>query len=133
MSELLPEAWIPEPNDASVAPRRLPRCVPVSDILVWIECYSLMVAVLAEKYPSKAPQLWAYLKPIVHAARNFQGTAWAAYDRLYRRQALAQHSLDCAQEDSSLYNKAFVRQAEAISRCQHCLCNNHATNVCPEL
>ena len=47
-----------------------------------------MAAVLAEKCPGKALQLFAYLRHIVHAARNFWGTAWIAYDRLYWRQAL---------------------------------------------
>ena len=88
MSELLPEAWVPEPHDQAAAPRRPSRCTPVTDILVWTECYSLMAAVLAEKYPDKAPQFLAYLRRIVHAARNFHGTAWVAYDRLYHRQAL---------------------------------------------
>ena len=62
----------------------------------------------------KAPQLLAYLKRIVHITRNFHGTAWVAYDTLYHRQALVQHSLDWAQEDSSLYDQAFVGQAKMI-------------------
>ena len=92
-----------------------------------------MAVVLAERHPSKTPQLMAYLKRIVHAARNFHGTAWVAYDRLYRRQVLAQRSLDWAQEDSSLYNEAFVGQAKMIPRCRHCLSDIHPTEMCPEL
>ena len=53
-----------------------------------------MAAVLAKSFPDKAPQLLAYLRRIVQAARIFQGTAWVAYNKLYRRQALAQHSLN---------------------------------------
>ena len=133
MSELLPEAWIPEPQDTPTASRRPPRYAPVTDILVWTECFSLMAAVLAEKHPGKAPQLFAYLRRIVHAARNFRGTAWVAYDRLYRRQALAHRSLDWAQEDSCLYNEAFVGQAKSVPRCRHCLSDTHTTEGCPEL
>ena len=55
-----------------------------------------------------------------------------AYDRLYRRQALAQHSLDWAQEDSALYNEAFVAHARAITRCRHCLSEFHISESCPE-
>ena len=83
--------------------------------------------------PGQGPQILAYLRRIVRAARNFQGAAWVAYDRLYRRQALAQRSLDWAKEDSSLYNEAFVGQAKAISRCRHCLSDFHPTEACPEL
>ena len=128
----MPESWIPEAQDVSPALRR-PSCrAPITDVLAWTECFALMAAVIAEKFPDKAPQLFAYLRRIVHAARNFQGSAWVAYDRLYRRQALARHSLDWAQEDSALYNEAFVGHAKAITRCRHCLSEFHTTEVCPE-
>ena len=133
MSEMLPETWVPESQDTLGGPRRISRRGPITDILVWVECFSLMAAVLAEKFPAKAPQLWAYLRRIVHAARNYQGSAWVAYDRLYRRQALAHHSLDWAQEDSALYNEAFVGHARPIARCRHCLSEFHAAEACPEL
>ena len=84
----------------------------MTGILVWTKCFSLKAAVLAESFPDKAPQLLAYLRKIVHAARNFQGKAWVAYDRLYQRQVLAQRNLDWAKEDPSLYNEAFVGQAK---------------------
>ena len=54
------------------------------------------------------------------------------YDRLYRRQALARHSLDWAQEDSALYNEVFVGHARAITRCRHCLSEFHISESCPE-
>ena len=100
ISELLPEAWIPD-IDESQKPRRRS---PISDILVWVECFILMAADLAEKFPTKAPQLFAYMRRIVHAARNYRGMAWVAYDRLYCRQVAAHRSLDWAIEDSILYN-----------------------------
>ena len=132
MNEMLQESWIPEAQDASLVLRRPSRRAPITDILAWTECFALMAAVLAEKFPDKAPQLFAYLRRIVHAARNFQGSAWVAYDRLYRRQALARHSLDWAQEDSALYNEAFVGHARAITRCRHCLSEFHTSESCPE-
>lgn len=68
----------------------------------------------------------------MHAAKAFRGTAWVAYDRLYRRQAASQRSLDWGLEDSALYNEAFVGQAKVITRCNHCLSDNHQTEECPE-
>ena len=132
---MLPEAWWPETQDTSTCSlsRRPSRRSPVTDILVWVECYSMMAAVLAGKYPDKAPQLLAYRRRIVHAARNFHGSAWVAYDRVYRRQALARRSLEWAQEDSALYNEAFVGHAKVIVRCRHCLSEYHATEACPDL
>ena len=134
MSELLPEAWIPDADEStsSIHGRQPRRRTPVSDILVWTECYALMAAVLTEKFPRFSPQLFAYMRRVVHAAKNFRGTAWVAYDRLYRRQAAARRSLDWALEDSALYNEAFVGQAKFIARCKYCLSENHATEACQE-
>ena len=79
-SEMLPETWWPNAQEGTSAPRRLSHRSPITDILVWAECFALMAAVLAEKFPAKSPQLWAYLRRIMHAARNYQGSAWVAYD-----------------------------------------------------
>ena len=133
MSEMLPEAWVPDQQEATITPGRPSQNTPVMDILVWTQCFSVMAGVLVECFPDKAPQLLTYLRRIVHAVRNFHGTAWVAYDRLYHHQALVQRRLDWAKEDSSLYNEAFMGQAKAISSCRHCLSNNHVTEACPEL
>ena len=114
ISEMLPEALLPDHQETGATACRPSRSTPVTDILVWTECFLMMEAVLAEQFPDKAAQLLVYLRRVVHAARNFQGTAWVAYDRLYRRQALAQRSLDWAREDSSLYNEAFKGQAKPL-------------------
>ena len=54
MSELLPEAWFPDVDNsvASVHGRKPRRRTPVANSLVWTECYALMAAVLAEKFPN---------------------------------------------------------------------------------
>lgn len=91
-----------------------------------------MAAVLSEKFPHKATHLFGYQWRIIHATKTFRGTAWVAYDRLYRRQAASQHSLDWAAEDSALYNEAFVGQAKIMAQCRHCLSENHQSEACPE-
>ena len=80
MGEMLQESWIPEAQDVSLALWRPSRRAPITDVLAWTECFALMAAVIAKKLPDKAPQLVAYLRKIVHAARNFQGSVWVAYD-----------------------------------------------------
>jgi len=132
MAEMLPETWasvIPLTHDSAM-PRRPITRGPVTDILVWIECFGLLAGVLAKKFPDKAPELFAYLKRIVHASRNFEGSTWVAYDRAYRRQALASRSLDWSIEDPSLYNEAFVGHAKLIPKCRHCLSEHHTSEAC---
>lgn len=136
MNELLPEAWSAAESlqEAASSVFKMPsRRSPISDIGVWVECYALMATVLVEQHPSKAPHLFAYLRRISRAARNFQGAAWVAYDRMYRRQALAKGSLDWGIEDPGLYSEAFVGRAKVVPRCSHCLSEFHAVDACPDL
>ena len=56
-SEMLPETWWPDAQEGTSAPRRLSRRSPITDILLWAECFALMAAVLAEKFPAKSPSI----------------------------------------------------------------------------
>ena len=96
MAELLPETWASDQQGTrDIGPQQKQiRRGPVTDILVWVECFSLLASVLAAKHPEKTPQLWAYQRRIVQSCRNFDDRAWVAYDRIYSRQALANRSLD---------------------------------------
>ena len=67
---------------------------PVTDILLWADCYATMVSVLVEKYPCKAQGFMVYLRTILKAHRTFQGDAWVTCNMTYRRRAANQKSLD---------------------------------------
>ena len=137
MAELLQEAWPAESaSDGAVQglTLRLPRrSTPISDISVWVECYGLMAAVLCARYPARGPDMFMYLRRIVHCARKFEGQAWVTYDRLYRRQAAASRSLNWAIEDQLLYNEAFSGNAKPTLRCKQCLSEHHSTETCPDI
>ena len=108
MHELLPETWrMEEPREGCCRSTR-PRRGLITDIALWTECYASLVTVLPTKFPEKAPQFMCYLRTIVRASRNFEGSAWASYDAAYRRQAANQKSLDWAAIDSTIY-EAFTR------------------------
>ncbi len=134
MGDLLPEAWGVEASQSCCpGSRRQTRRAPVTDILLWVECFSVLVSVLASKHPERVPDFMAYQKSIVKASRNFEGTAWVVYDRCYRRQAAATKSLAWGTPDSALYNEAFTGRARAIPRCNHCLSENHGVTQCPDI
>jgi len=132
MSELLSEAWSTVEEESKCCHQRRPsRRAPISNILVWVECYSYMVAILASRYPDKTAQLMAYQRTIVHAHRSFVGDGWAIYDTCYRRKAAATKSLDWGQIDFTLYNETFAGRAKAIQRCRYCLSEFHSAASCP--
>ena len=132
MSELVPDSWRFQDDDQNKCchqPRRHRRG-PVTDILLWVECYSTLVSVLSAKYPHKAPEFMAYLKTIVRAQRSFYGEGWVTYDMCYRRQAAASRSLNWGQVDFTLYNEAFVGRAKSLIRCRYCSSEHHASKEC---
>ena len=133
MAELVPDTWRYGEEDGSKCchqSRRSSRRAPVTDILLWLECYTTMAAILVSQYPSKAAELLAYQRTILCAHRDFEGTAWVTYDTCYRRQAAAKKSLDWSQMDFSLYNQTFAGRAKAKSRCRYCLSEYHRAEEC---
>ena len=127
MSEVTVDNVLPAVPGHPPPPARL----PISDISQWVERYSLMAAVLCSKYPDKAGELFAYQASIIHTERNYEGKRRVAYDRQYRRQALARQDLNWSVTDPHLYNKAFTGRARSIARCSFCLQDDHAAGQCP--
>ena len=130
-----------EMSEISVAdadPPQVPGCtptparLPVTDISVWVERFSMMASILVTRFPDKAAELFAYQASIVRAERNYEGKRWVIYDRQYRLEALARKGLNWSISDSGLYNVAFTSRAKTISRCNFCLQDDHATLFCPQ-
>lgn len=70
------------PEPAQVAGRPPPPArLPVTNISVWMERYSLMAATLATRFPEKAPEFFAYQAAIIRAERNFEAWTRVAYQK----------------------------------------------------
>ena len=61
----------------------------MSDILMWLECYTAMVAVLSTKFLHKMPHLMAYQRTMSHWSYASEG--WIV---CYHRRASVTNSLD---------------------------------------
>lgn len=51
----------------------------------------MIAATLATHYSEKAPELFVYQATIIRAEWNYEAGRWMAYDRQFRREALAQN------------------------------------------
>ena len=123
MQELLPDTWrYQEEEQKCCHQRRGQRRGPITDILLWTECYASMVS---SKFPDKTPQFMAYLKTIVKAQRTFMGEGWVTYDACFRRKAAITKSLEWGVVDFTLYNETFTGRAKAPPRCRYCLSEHH--------
>ncbi len=128
MAEITTDADLPLTPGRPPAPARL----PITEISQWLEKYSLMAAILTTRFPSKAPELFAYQATIVRAERNYEGKRWVSYDRQFRREALARKDLNWSVTDARLYSEAFTGRARAIARCAFCLQDDHTATSCPQ-
>ena len=132
MAELLPEHWRVEENREGGCCNvpKITKKKPLTDILLWLECYATLVAILTTVYPEKAAQFMAYQQTIIQASKNFSGEAWATYDLCYRRRAANLRMLDWGVVDQDLYSKSFTGRARSVARCKNCLSDTHASEDC---
>lgn len=133
MRDLMPETWLREEDASNTTlswPRR--RLTPVTDILQWLQCYAALVGVLSRAYPTMVPEFMSYQATIIKCARDFDGLAWAQYDRAYRRQVAQTKDLRWSRLNPTLYSLCFAGKAKRHIVCSLCLSDNHASENCPE-
>jgi len=134
MRELMPETWLRDEEETSrntlAWPRR--KVAPVTDILVWLSCYAAMVGVLSRAYPQMVPEFMAYQATIIKCCRDFDGIAWAQYDRVYRRQVAQTKDLHWSKLNPTLYSLCFAGKAKRHVACHFCLSDIHSSDQCPD-
>ena len=101
----------------------------ISNILEWIKCFCIYMAVVSRKNPQKLPEMLAYVTLIIEAHMEYSGEAWLGYDRRFRQRAAADPSMSWAKIDPTLWSLAFSGRAKA-SRCRHCFNLTHASADC---
>ena len=133
MWELMLETWLWEEEESSkhmiTWPKR--RSALVMDILQWLQCYAALVGVLLRAYPTMVPELMSYQATIINRAQNFDGLAWAQYDKAYRRQMAQAKDLRWSRLNPMLYSLCFAGKAKQHVVCSFCLSDNHTTEHCP--
>ena len=129
----MPETWLREEDKPSChalcPPRR--RSAPVTDVLQWLQCFAALVGMLSQCFPAVVPELMDYQAPIIKCSRDFDGLAWAQYDRAYRRQAA--QTKDLSLGSIRHYNSlCFAGKAKHGVTCVHCLSNGHVSEARPD-
>ncbi len=141
MAEMRPDAWRMEElmyagqSDTPSCPagsRGVNRKRPVTDIVTWMECFSVMAAIITAKAPERAPHLFAYQRLIVRASQSFEGPAWVSYDAQFRRKASLTRSWEWGTPDSPLYNECFTGQSYiVVFAYQTATSTGHASSLHP--
>ena len=135
MAELLSSHWTqgePESHCCGGHVSHSTKRGPVTDILVWLDCYASLVAILCSSYPEKIGHFMIYQKTIIKAQRTYVGEGWLIYDSCFRRRAANTKSPDWGYKDNDLYGETFTGRARGIPRCRFCLSKLHSLEECTQ-
>ena len=104
MAELCPESWLfeSETQEKTLSSLFKKRKQPVTDILIWTQCFASYTAVLAGKFQGCTLHLMPYMSTIIGCYCKFEGYEWVVYDTSYRRRAAIKKTLNWSKIDSSL-------------------------------
>lgn len=101
----------------------------VKNILEWLQCYRMYIAVVAVKYPQRLPDMLAYQVLIIEAHMEYEDDGWLGYDRRFRQRAAAMPDAVWARIECTLWNIAFAGKARA-ARCKDCFSLTHPAEDC---
>ena len=76
----------------------------LTDIISWVQAFSIYASIFCVHYPHRARDLWLYQLFIVRIARQFRGLTWANYDKAFRRDAAARNVTDWSQMNVELFH-----------------------------
>ena len=86
MAELRPEG-LGTMEDSAPGRSTKGKTKMISNILEWIRCFSLYVAILSRSAPHRVPDLLSYQALIIEAQMEYPGDHWLGYDRRFRQRA----------------------------------------------
>ena len=134
MRDLMPESWLRDDEEVAKNVLSLPRrkSAPMTNILLWVQCFAGIVGVFSTQYAQVVPELMAYMATIVKCSRDFEGVAWAQYDGAYRRQMAQTKDLRWSRLNPTLFSLCFAGKAKRNIVCSHCLSDNHVSDSCPD-
>jgi len=134
MADLIQDNWEmeePKAHCCRSSQNKGPRRKSISNILVWLDCYASMVAVLCSAHPHKTNHFLAYQKTIINAYQSFVGDAWTQYDTRFRQKVANSKFLNWGTKDRDLHNEIFTGRSRAITCCSLCLSEAHLASQCP--
>ena len=84
-----------------------PRLQEVNSILSWINCFTMYIAVLAQKHSHLVQSQLAYMALLVAETRRNGGEGWHPYDTVFRQHAADDPTIDWSAIDHSLHSSTF--------------------------
>ena len=128
MAELRPEG-LGTMEDSAPGRSTKGKTKMISNILEWIRCFSLYVAILSCSAPHRVPDLLSYQALIIEAQMEYPGDHWLGYDRRFRQRAAVTKTTKWSKIDTTLWHLAFAGRP-SIARCKYCFNVTHCSSDC---
>ena len=120
-----------EQPSPSASQLRSNRRREIPDLLSWVACFGVYMAVLTSKHPEMVKQLLAYQTLNVREARRCGGNGWLAYDTYFRQQVAGDPKADWSCLNTSLYAVTFLAQGgKGGQSCTTCMESDHTQYEC---
>ena len=113
MCELLPD-YLGAARAENQGKSSRPQRQPISNILEWVKCFSVYIAVVSSKQPHRVPDLLGYQMLILESHMEYAGEGWIGYDRRFRQRAASDTNVVWSQIDTTLWNLAFSGKARSV-------------------
>ena len=88
--------------------KQLPK---VSDIVEWVQCFGIYVAIMSHSKPKRVADLIGYQSLIIGASHNCREGQWIIYDRCFCLKASASHTKQWSTVDITIWNMTFPDRA----------------------
>ena len=125
MAELLTDTLISPHyavDDHTASHKKTPK--EVTDIMDWIQCFGMYIAVVSLKEPHRIPDLIGYQNLIVQSSIDSHEGRWIIYDRHFRLKASATTIQEWSAIDITVWRMAFPEQL-SITQPQDHRCTSH--------
>ena len=114
MSELLPDHLSSaELNFSGHSTSSKPKLIEVNNIMDWIECFGIYIAITARSSPHRVADLIGYQSLIISASQKRPVGRWVIYDRRFRLKASATKNTEWSAYDVTIWNQVFPDSATA--------------------
>ena len=104
----------------------------ITDLGIWIQCFSLYAAIILTKQPERATSLLLYQASIAKLSQKFKWPSWIIYDNSFRQEAADCAKQDWSKIDPSLHAQCFTGMSiSAEGWCSLCHSVEHLKHNCP--
>ena len=107
MSELLPDHLCAADTDVGDRRANKTKLTEVDNIIDWIQCFGIYIAVLSRSAPDRVADLLGYQSLIISAAQYHRAGRWVVYDRRFRLKASAKNIKIWSAIEVTIWNMVF--------------------------